>query len=398
MISVLGVAIGVAVLNIVMSVMTGFEHELKTKILSTDSHVVVRRLGGKIAKWEELSKKINDVDGVLSVSPVLTQQALIRTENRSTGVIIRALSPDTDASEQLEEYMIDNAGISDLYDPPPVEVFTSKGEKGEVKLPGLIVGKELSKNLGLIPGRPVSLLSANVSSSPFGLVPKYKRFVVAGLYSSGLIEYESGVAYASLKDAQRFFRLGDSITGFEVRVKDVDKAPEKAQDIVDALGGLSSGFYAQDWTVTNKPLWEALRLEKKVYFIVLLLIIVMASFSIISTLIMLVLEKRKDIAILRTMGASSNDVASIFRFQGAAIGGLGTILGVALGFIACLLLKNYGFPIDERIFQMSELPIKIEPLNFVLVAIAAFLICLVSTIYPSSRASKLEPSAVLRYE
>ena len=239
----LGVAIGVAVLNIVMSVMTGFEHELKTKILSTDSHVVVRRLGGKIADWEKLSEKISNIDGVVSVSPVLTQQALIRTENRSTGVIIRALSPDTDASKQLEDYLIDNGGISDLYDPPPVEVLTSKGVSSEVKLPGLIVGKELSKNLGLIPGRPVSLLSANVSSSPFGLVPKYKRFVVAGLYSSGLIEYESGVAYAALKDAQRFFRLGDSITGFEVRVDNVDKAPEKAQEIVDALGGLSTGFY-----------------------------------------------------------------------------------------------------------------------------------------------------------
>ncbi|MEZ4753503.1 MAG: FtsX-like permease family protein [Bdellovibrionota bacterium] len=397
-ISILGVAIGVAVLNIVMSVMTGFEYELKTKILSTDSHIVVRRLGGKISDWQTMSDTIRAIDGVATVSPVLTQQALIRTEDRSTGVIIRAVAPETDAARQVEDFLTEGSKINDLFNPAPIEAATSSGASEEVSLPALIVGKELSKNLGLLPGRPVSLLSANVSSSPFGLVPKYKRFVVSGLYSSGLIEYESGVAYASLAEAQKFFRFKDSITGFEIRVDDVENAPALSQTIVDSLGGLSTGFYAQDWTITNKPLWDALRLEKKVYFIVLLLIIVMASFSIVSTLIMLVLEKRKDIAILRTMGASSEDVASIFRFQGAIIGGIGTLAGLLLGFTGCLLLKTYGFPIDERIFQMSELPIKIEPLNFLIVALAAFAICYLSTIYPARRASKLEPSSVLRYE
>jgi lipoprotein-releasing system permease protein len=164
------------------------------------------------------------------------------------------------------------------------------------------------------------------------------------------------------------------------------------------LGGASAGFAVRDWTETNRPLWEAIQLEKRVYFIVLLLIIVMASFSIVTTLIMIVLEKRKDIAIMKTMGASTAMVSWIFRIQGGVIGALGTILGLALGFLGCVGLKKFGFPIDERIFQMSTLPIYIDPLNFLMVGIAAFLICFFATMYPARRAAQLEPSEVLRYD
>ncbi|MCB0319069.1 MAG: ABC transporter permease, partial [Bdellovibrionales bacterium] len=163
-ISILGVAIGVAVLNIVMAVMTGFEYELKNKILSTDSHVIVRRLGGKISSWQDLSQSISSIDGIVSVSPILTQQALIRTEDRSTGVIIRGIEESTQAADQVESYLIDNAGIKDLFNAPEIESLDINGTVNKVSLPGIIVGKELSKNLGLIPGSPVSLLSANVSS------------------------------------------------------------------------------------------------------------------------------------------------------------------------------------------------------------------------------------------
>jgi lipoprotein-releasing system permease protein len=168
--------------------------------------------------------------------------------------------------------------------------------------------------------------------------------------------------------------------------------------VLERLGGYETGFAVRDWTETNRPLWEAIQLEKRVYFIVLLLIIVMASFSIVTTLIMIVLEKRKDIAIMKTMGASTRSVSWIFRIQGAVIGGLGTLIGLALGFIGCVALKKFGFPIDERIFQMSTLPIYIDPINFLTVGVAAFAICCFATMYPAKRAAQLEPSDVLRYD
>jgi len=212
------------------------------------------------------------------------------------------------------------------------------------------------------------------------------------------VEYENGVAYLSLEEAQRFFEMSDAVSGLEVRVFDVDAAPRIAREVLASIGGMSSGFTASDWTSTNKPLWDAIQLEKRVYFIVLLLIIVMASFSIITTLVMIVLEKRKDIAVMKTMGASTASVARIFRIQGAVIGGLGTCAGLLLGFLGCLALREYGFPLDERIFQMSKLPIRMELLNFVWVGAAAFLICFFATVYPARRAARLEPSEVLRYD
>jgi lipoprotein-releasing system permease protein len=222
--------------------------------------------------------------------------------------------------------------------------------------------------------------------------------LVVGIYNSGLVEYESGVAYVSLEEAQKFFGMKDAVSGLEVRVADINAAPAVARQILDRLGGVGAGFTVSDWTATNKPLWDALQLEKRVYFIVLLLIIVMASFSIITTLIMIVLEKRKDIAVMKTLGASTKSVGRIFRIQGAVIGGLGTGIGLLLGFLGCVILKRYGFPLDERIFQMSTLPIKIDWQNFAAVGVAAFLICFFATVYPARRAARLEPSDVLRYD
>ncbi|MBN8550547.1 MAG: ABC transporter permease [Deltaproteobacteria bacterium] len=397
-ISVLGVAIGVMVLNMVMAVMTGFQHELREKIVGTNSHIVVRRLSGKIQDWQEVSHKIADVPGVTSVSAFTYHQALLRTQTGSTGILIRGIEQGTSAAAQLAGYVDGKKDIDALFNPPPVLVSNEMGEQESVSLPGLVVGKELVRSLGLIPGSPVSLLSPTMTSSPFGLMPKFRRFTIAGVYNSGLVEYESGLAYASLSEAQKFFNMGNSVSGLEVRVKNIDESPRVAKAIVEALGGLSSGFYAQDWTETNKPLWDAMKLEKKVYFIVLLLIVVMASFSIISTLIMIVLEKRKDIAVLKTMGATTASISRIFILQGSVIGGVGTLAGLAGGYLGCLALQKYGFPLDERIFQMSTVPVRMEFANFALVGLTAFCICFLATIYPARRASSLEPSEVLRYE
>ena len=398
-ISVIGVAIGVMVLNIVMSVMTGFEHELREKIVGTDSHIVINSsTGSGIFGWRETAQKIQQVPGVLSVSPFTYHQVLIRSESRASGLLIRGIEKGSASAEQVARYLPPHRSLDSLFNPSPINVLLANGEEQEATLPGILIGRSLAQTLGVFAGTPVSILSPQVTSTPFGLVPSFRRFVVVGAYSSGLVEYESGVAYISLEEAQRFFDMQGGVTGLEVRVRDINAAPDIAKRIHQATGGLESGLTVRDWTVTNKPLWDAIQLEKRVYFIVLLLIIVMASFSIVTTLIMIVLEKRKDIAVMKTLGASTPSIGRIFRIQGAVIGGLGTIIGLVLGFVGCWALKTYGFPIDERIFQMSTLPVTIDPFNFAMVGVAAFLICFVATIYPARRAASLEPSEVLRYD
>ncbi len=375
--------------------MTGFEFELKNKILEADSHVLIKKLGGTISKASEVSKAIETIDGIKSISPFTYTQALLRANGSATGLLIRGISQNTDASAQLSRYLDGEDVNTLLFSPSKVTDPSTIGNT--IFLPGIIIGAELSRSMGIFPGAIVALLSPQVSSSPMGLVPKYKRYVVTAIYKSGLSNYENSLAYVDIRDAQKFFRMGDSVSGLEIRLDDIDLAPLKAQEILGKLDP-SKGFYTQDWTTINKPLWDAIRLEKKVYFIVLLLIIVMASFSIISTLVLLVLEKRGDIAVLRTLGATGSDIANIFRIQGATIGGVGTILGLVLGYFACIALDKYGFPLDDRIFPISKLPVKIELFNFMLVGLSSFAICFLATIYPASRASKLDPANVLRYE
>jgi lipoprotein-releasing system permease protein len=386
-ISILGIAIGVTTLNIVMAVMTGFQSEIREKILGADAHIVIRKVEDGIDDWQRIEKMISQVTGVETISPFTYHQALLRAGDASVGVLVRGISQDSSSANELAKNLGKN--------PDSIKELFKFGNKS---LPTIFIGRELARSAGVFPGGIVSLMSPQTSSTPFGLVPRFRRFQVSGIYSSGLIEYESGLAYTDLKVAQSFFRLGERVTGFEVRVKSVDDAPKIAKAIMNSLSETEVGFFVRDWTETNRAFFEAMNLEKKVYFIVLLLIVVMASFSVVSSLIMVVLEKRKDIAILRTLGASARDISSIFRWQGAVIGATGVILGTILGVTGCFILKKYGFPIDERIFQMSTLPVHLELTNVLMVASAAFLISLLATIYPAKRASGLEPSEILRYE
>lgn len=390
-ISILGVAIGVMVINVTMSIMSGFEFELREKIVGTDSHIVIRAIGGRIQGWRELEQTITDVEGVSSVEPFSYHQALIRTNRSSSGILVRGIAPASAAAAQLAKYLPGDQQVETLF-------VNSRLDDSQTQLPSIIVGQELSRQMGIFVGQPVALISPQVGSSPLGLVPRFKRYLVSGFYNSGLIQYESGLAYMSLAEAQKFFQLGDAVSGIDVRVNQIDLAPSISAKIMDKISGFSKGLYAQDWTETNKPLWDALRLEKKVYFIVLLLIIIMASFSIVSTLVLLVMEKRSDIAVLRTLGATSKEVGRIFLVQGATIGFLGTVFGLLGGYIGCVLLRQYGFPLDERVFGIASVPVQILPMNFILSGVASFLICFVATIYPARRASGLDPAHILRYE
>lgn len=397
-ISVLGIAIGVTVITMVMAIMTGFEYELREKIVGTDSHIVVNRWVGKIDNWKDIESKIQAVSGVESVSAFSVSQVLVRVNSRSNGIYVRGVERDSAAGKQLQNYLEADQTLEQAFSKRPVNITDEDGKQRVVDLPGIIIGRELSRTLSVALGDAVSLFSPTVTSTPFGLIPRYKRFVVSGTYSSGLREYENGLAYMPLDEAQDFFRLGDTVSGFEVRVKNVETSNIVAKNILDSLASVAGGgFEAQDWRERNRPLLEAMELEKRVYFWVLLLLIMMGSFSIVSTLVMIVLEKRKDIAILRTLGASARSIARIFFIQGSIIGIIGTILGLIGGYAGSILLKMYGFRLPEA-FPLATVPIKLETMNFVSVGIASLLICFLATIYPAFRASRLQPTEVLRYE
>ena len=392
--SVLGVAIGVAVLIIVMSIMTGFEHELREKVVGS-AHILIYRVGGPIENWKEVERDLKDIKSIRSISPFTQHQALLSIEDRSRGVMIRGIERDSVASKELKGYLANPELVEQLFNTK----LENQPNSEESQLPKLIIGRELARSITVFPGSLVSILSPQLGSTPFGLMPRFKRFSVIAQYQSGMSGYEEALVYTSIEDAQKFFRMAGAVTGLEVMAKDVEQAPIVAKEIQNRLSQSSHiPYYVRDWTQINKDLWDAMRLEKQVYFIVLLLLIVLASFSIVSSLIMIVLEKRKDIAVMMTMGASSKSVAMIFRIQGAVIGALGTVSGLVLGYLGAIGLRAYGFPLPQGVFPTSTVPVRLDPVSFVAVGLAAFLICCLSTFYPARRASLLEPSEVLRYE
>lgn len=394
--SLLGIAVGVAVLIIVMSVMAGFEETFREKIVGATSHISVKRSGRLIGNSEEVLGAIQSVPLVKGASPYTYSQALLQSDRMATGLLIRGLPADGILADSLKKELTAGS-FESLFHPPAIEQMVADGSINSVMLPGLIVGRELARSFGLSVGSIVSLLSPQVGSSPFGLVPKFKRWQVVGVYSSGLIEYESSLAYAGISDAQRFFDLGHSVSGIDVMVQNVLEAGTVARKIENSLEPLGQ-FLVQDWAELNKPLWDAIGLEKKVQFIVLLLIVVMASISVVNMLVMVVLEKRKDIAILKTLGATSREIGNIFRVQGFLLGLVGTALGLIGGLLGALALKVYGFPLDDRVFPISTVPISLRVATFVWVGLAAVAISVLATIYPAWRASRLEPLELLRHE
>lgn len=376
-IAVLGVAVGVATINVVMAVMTGFETTFKEKILGSDAHIIVRKAGG-FSNLNESRALIEKVKGVESVSPFVIETVLVATKEFSSGILIKGVEPGSDSWSQVAKSIV----LGNI--------------KEQFSLPPLIIGLELANRLGVGVGSAVSLLSSKTTISPMGIIPKSKRFQVVGIFRGELSQYESGMAFAPLEVlAKTFGEKHGAGSGFEVRVTNIDKAHEIADAITTKFAG-DRKVYAESWMESNKAFFAALQLEKRVYFIVLLLIVVMASFSIISALVMTVVEKRGDIGVLLTLGLDNRSVKWIFIMQGGIIGLIGVFLGTTLGLVGAFTLKKIGFPIDPKIFQMAELPIHISAANVTLVAISAFLICALSTLYPATRAQKIKPAEILR--
>ena len=399
LISTIALAIGVSVLIVVMSIMNGFEFELKNKLLGANAHVTIRAVNGTLYRWQELSEATSRVPGIQSVSPFTYHQALLQLANRSSGVLIRGIQESDASGEELRSKLVtQRERTTSLFEYQQRASQEERVDTEETVLPGLVIGRELAESYGINTGDTVTLLSPQVQSSPFGLMPRFRRFMITGIYSSGLVEYESSLVYADLSVVQQFFRMGNSIQGLEVRLLDLDRAPEITPLITDALSAQQQGLYVQPWTETHKNLWEALRLERSAYFTVLMLLVVMASFSIVSTLVMLVLEKRKDIAVLRTLGATHREVGAIFRIAGMTIGVIGTGLGLILGYVMSVGLQKFGFPLPEKIFPVATLPIRMDMSAFVITGVSALIVCFLATLYPVRRASHLKPSELLRYE
>ncbi len=394
-ISMMGVTIGVMTLNIVLAVMTGFERDLRDRILGFNPHVVLHNYGGTIDRHDDVVRTVRETQGVAAAAPVVYGQAMVSTERGVSGVVVRGVEPGTGGGVIDVERYLTVGRLGDLAAEHDASVVVD-GEERHIALPGVIIGNELARQLAIFPGDAITVLSPQGTASPVGMIPKMKRFVVVGVFDSGMYDYDASLVYIALADAQQFLGLEDGVSGVEIRVHDVYRAAAVARALEAQMG---FPYRARDWTEINRNLFAALKLEKVVYFIVLCLIVVVAAFNIFATLTMVVKEKRKDIAVLKSMGASNGWIGRIFMLKGLIIGIVGTALGVLGGLGGCWLLERYHFiELPKDVFIVSTVPVRIEAENFLIVALVSVAICLLASVSPAWRAANLVPAEVIRYE
>ena len=383
--STAGIAVGVMALIVVIAVMSGFESDLKSRILGGQSHIVLMRHGGQFTEYRKILKEVEKIDGVKSATPVIYTQVMLRASSRVSGAVLIGIDPESAGR------VIKTLDKISLHNPK-----TGMGESPDNNVPGIVLGKELANNLGVGIGDTIYLISPRGMISPIGHLPAMKRFRLTGFFESGMYDYDGSFAYINIKQAQKILRMGNSVTGIEIRVDNMYKAREIAQKIVSSLG---FPFWARDWMQMNQNLFTALKLEKTVMFIILTLIVLVAAFNIASTLIMMVMEKTRDIAILKAMGATDKSIKKIFVFKGMVIGTVGTIFGVILGFVLCTILKHYKIAelTGDIYYFTTKLPVKLEFFDVFIIVSAALVICFLATIYPARQASRLDPVEAIRY-
>jgi lipoprotein-releasing system permease protein len=445
--AVVGVLGSVVLVNVVMSVMTGFEVDLRDKILGANTHIVVLGSMKNVRDYDEIVEKSETIDGVEAAAPFVYTEMVIRSSKKHSGVILKGIDPDR--SERVTALMDDLTfgaegkletaeqrkavfrGMIDAHPGPTVpDVIAQRvletgesflwpetprepkqagidglelhiepdiGEPQLEDMPGIIIGSELAKTLQVGPSSELQLWDPfGGRPGPMGLpMPRIRKVRVAGIYESGMYEYDNKWTYMANSDIQDFLRMGDAVTGVEVRVEDIYRAPRIAAQIDESLG---PAYYARNWQQMNQGLFDALRLEKQVSSLVLFSTVLIACLLIVCVLTMMVLTKGREIAILRAMGASRWGILRVFIIEGMLIGLVGSLGGTALGLLACYLLDMYGWPLDTDVYFLNTLPVVIEWSNVTGVAVGAVVACFFATLYPAIVAARMKPVEGLRYE
>lgn len=387
LLSVAGVVIGVMALIIVIAVMSGFENDIKQRILGVESHVVLFHRSGQMPGYRQVVEQVEASEAVVSALPFVVTQVMLRSASGVSGGILRGVEPERAAASMR---------IFDKLKPLDKRLTCRKqGPDNTGSPPGIVLGKELASRLRVGDGDIVYLVLSMGALSPVGHMPAVKRFEVTGIFEAGMHDFDSAFAFVHLTEAQQVLHMDDAVSGIDIRVNDIYKARGIAENIVARLG---YPFYARDWMTMNQNLFAALKLEKVVMFIILTLIVLVAAFNIASSLVMIVMNKRKEIGILKAMGATRKSIRRIFVIEGMLIGGVGTVLGVCLGVIACVLLKQYQFiELSPDVYYITKLPVQLEWPDVTAIAGAALLICYLSTLYPALQASSVNPVEAIRY-
>ena len=385
-IAIFGLALGVAVLIVVMSVMNGFEEVLRTRILSLTAHATITGLEGRIRNWRPDLEKLQRFPGVVGAAPYIEEQGMLIHGDRSSGVMLRGVLPD---GEQ---------GVVDL-SPHLLSGRMSDLTPGQYRV---ILGSALAEELGVKVGDRVVLLVALGDVTPVGVIPRMRAFQVAGIFSIGMYEYDRRVAIVAMQDAAKLLRMGDDVTGIRLKVADLYAAPRVVHAAAVSIGG---DVEVQDWTSEHANFFRSISITKRMLFFILSLMVAVAAFNIVSTMVMVVKDKRRDIAILRTFGSSPPSILTVFIVQGSLIGLLGIGAGVLLGVLIAVNLQELvhglesivGFKfLDARVYFMSDLPARVHASDVVRICGFAFVLACLSTVYPASRAARLLPAESLR--
>ncbi|MFA5072373.1 MAG: lipoprotein-releasing ABC transporter permease subunit [Nitrospirota bacterium] len=383
-ISIAGVIIGVATSIITLSVMTGFQGYFRDKILSAMPHIVVMEYTGSgVSDWTTLQDKVKQVPHVTETTPFVYGQSMLTSKERMQGVVVRGIDPKT---EGTVTDLAKNMTMGSLLDLEP----------SRQRSPGIIIGEDLARKLGVLVGDTITMVNPLGEETALGIVPTMKKFEVRGLFDAGMYDYNTGFVYIALPEAQKFFDMPGRVSGIQVRVDDLYRADKIALAIRSHIG---YPFYTRNWMEMNKNFFSALLLEKIGMSLILIVIIVVASFNIIGTLTMIVMEKNREIAILKSMGASGSSIMKIFMTAGLTIGAVGTALGAAIGYgMVWIIMKTDLITLPKDVYQVSRLPLSISGLDVLVICLTALGISFLATVYPSWQAAKQDPVEVLRYE
>jgi len=389
--SMVGIGLGVAALIVVLSVMNGFQEELRSRILGVASHLQITGANNLLSDWQTVSSKVQAAKHVTGTAPYIMAQGMLSNGQAVQGAIVRGVLPNEESKvSDLAEHM--RAGqLANL-------------KAGEF---GIVLGAELAQSLGVILGDKVVLMAPQGHFTPTGVVPRIKQFTVVGLFQVGMYEYDAGLALINIDDAAKLYRMGDNVSGVRLKLDDLFLAPRISQDLAVVLSEESQSLFLTDWTQEHANFFRAIQMEKRVMFIILALIVAVAAFNIVSTLVMAVTDKRADIAIMRTFGASPSSIMAIFIVQGALIGLIGTVVGAFFGVLIALNISTI-VPFIEHLFNVqflakdiyyiSELPSHLLWGDVVTIVVLSFFLSLIATLYPSWKASKMNPAEALRYD